>query len=157
MGIADEVSAFREREAAEQMQAQAEHQRIRDSNWSATKQALDKIASEITRECVKLRQPKTGPLFRRGWVFMLYTARVLGTGAKTSPYLLVVFLDNGNWRIAKQVRRCKNKYYCCKLAGADATDAGVMWGDHEFLTVDSIRSTVTRELQQQGSPGWHLH
>lgn len=94
MGIADDVNAFREQQAAEQSRALAQQRQTREMNWALTKQALDEVAPEIARDCAKLGARKLGKWLTYGWSFVLLS-ECHRPGAKSSPQLVVWFLRSG--------------------------------------------------------------
>ena len=75
MGIADEIRARQQREAADKQHTAELLDQGRVTNWSETKKVLDSIAPEVVQACKELGIPTTGGLFSRGWVFELASAR----------------------------------------------------------------------------------
>ncbi|WP_040712780.1 hypothetical protein [Nocardia takedensis] len=105
MGIADEVNAFREQRAAQQNQAREQQRQTGELNWGLTKKALDEVAPEIARECMKLDIDKLEKWFTYGWTFTL-SSEFPRPGAKALPELAVWFLRNGEWKLIGRRRPC---------------------------------------------------
>lgn len=81
----------------DQREAAAEAER--QSEWDATRAALDSLAPEIVAECRRHRRKRIrldGPLLRYAWTFELCTEHVPGYGV-TCMHL--AFHANGNWTL----------------------------------------------------------
>lgn len=160
LGIADEVNAFQQRQAAEQNHALAQQRQTQEVNWALTRKALDEIAPEIARECTKLDLQKLEKWFTSGWTFAL-PSEFPRPGARQIPQLNIWFLDGGTWKLLSWRTRCrtsiKNKKGHCVTPIRPPGQPPQGWHDEDFLTAYGIRQSVTCSLQQQIVQRWHLH